>query len=72
MAVKHYGPGGIEWTHKQFRDLCFQFTNPIWDAVVSDLSICINCWCTDCGCCAGCGGINADLDPNGHGYVCVM
>lgn len=60
-----------EWTRKQCDDYCFQFTNPIWDSVIRDLSICTNCWCTDCGCCIGCGDINADCEGD-HGYHCAL
>uniref|UniRef100_A0AAU8GRK9 Uncharacterized protein n=1 Tax=Mycobacterium phage Pharb TaxID=3136626 RepID=A0AAU8GRK9_9VIRU len=46
---------------------------PIYDQVLDDLGLCRNCKCADCGCCPGCGGVDADLDPPGsHGYVCVM
>lgn len=46
---------------------------PIRDQVLDDLGLCRNCLCSDCGCCVGCGGVDADLDPAGsHGYACVM
>ncbi|QNJ58303.1 hypothetical protein SEA_ELLIE_80 [Mycobacterium phage Ellie] len=49
------------------------YASPIFDQVLADLGACLNCRCTDCGCCVGCGGVDADLDPPGsHGYVCVM
>jgi hypothetical protein len=44
---------------------------PIWWHLIHEPGVCPNCMCTDCGCCVGCGGINADLE-GGHGYACVM
>lgn len=75
MSIKHYhivDGERIEWTAKEASDWAFNFTTPIWDSVVRDLDICTNCWCTDCGCCIGCGEINADIDYRPHGYACVM
>ncbi|QAX95622.1 hypothetical protein I5H03_gp024 [Mycobacterium phage Nibb] len=46
---------------------------PIYDQVLDDLGACRNCLTSDCACCPGCGGTDADLDPPGsHGYACVM
>lgn len=69
--IRYIGADGKEETRQDFLDRCFQFTNPIWDSVVRDLDICTNCWCSDCGCCVGCGQVDADLF-GAHGYVCVM
>lgn len=33
--------------------------------------ICMNCLCTDCGCCVGCGQPDADLIGS-HGYWCAL
>lgn len=70
--IRYIGANGKPQTQKEFLDWSFQFTNPIWDSVMRDFDICMNCWCSDCGCCVGCVEINADLDPKAHGYVCVM
>ncbi|QRY51815.1 hypothetical protein [Mycolicibacterium septicum] len=44
---------------------------PIWYSITAELDICSNCLCTDCGCCYGCGGVNADVvRPEEHGYHC--
>lgn len=68
--IKYIGPNGENWACKDFLNFCFTFTNPIWDSVIRDFDICTNCWCSDCGCCIGCGGINADFFGS-HGYGCV-
>lgn len=44
---------------------------PIYDQVLRDLDACLNCRCADCGCCVGCGQVDADYF-GAHGYVCVM
>lgn len=61
----------VEQTREEFLRFCEYFHAPIWESVIRDLDICSNCWCTDCGCCVGCGGINADIE-GWHGYGCVM
>ena len=50
-----------------------EWDNPIWWQLAYTSGICSNCLCSDCGCCVGCGGINADTDPAGtHGYWCGL
>lgn len=61
----------IEETREEFLARCEYYRNPIWDSVVRDLGVCINCLCSDCGCCHGCGDINADLF-GAHGYACTV
>ncbi|AIM50412.1 hypothetical protein PBI_OMNICRON_79 [Mycobacterium phage Omnicron] len=63
----------IEITRDEWLRLTFWPESPIFDQVVDDLDACRNCLTVDCGCCPGCGGTDADLDPPGsHGYACVM
>lgn len=46
---------------------------PIWWQLLDESGVCTNCLTDDCGCCVGCGGINADCDPPGtHGYWCGL
>lgn len=40
---------------------------PIWFGLLTELGICANCLCMDCGCCIGCGQVDADLFGV-HGY----
>lgn len=70
MTIRYFR-SGVEITAKEARDEFFTYTNPIWDSVIKDFGICTNCWCTDCGCCVGCGAPNADMEPDSHGYACT-
>lgn len=50
-----------------------EWDNPIWWHLLIESGVCTNCLTDDCGCCVGCGGINADTDPAGtHGYWCAL
>lgn len=44
---------------------------PIWWQLVVESPVCSNCFCTDCGCCVGCGQVNADVVGR-HGYWCGL
>ncbi|QJD50484.1 hypothetical protein SEA_CHRIS_82 [Mycobacterium phage Chris] len=61
----------VEITRAEWLRIAFWPQSPIFDQVVDDLGACLNCLCTDCGCCVGCGQVDADLF-GAHGYVCVM
>lgn len=45
----------------------------IWYATIADLQLCTNCLTpiTDCACCIGCGGVDADL-VGSHGSWCAL
>ncbi|WNM68377.1 hypothetical protein SEA_TIERRA_88 [Mycobacterium phage Tierra] len=63
----------VEIDAAEWRRLTFWPSTPIYDQVLADLGVCLNCRCTDCGCCVGCGGVDADVDPAGtHGYHCAL
>lgn len=73
--------GGHEVTWVDFARHIDLTTCWIYESVLADLGACRNCCCTDCGCCVGCGDVDADCDVNismvfgitsRHGYVCVM
>jgi hypothetical protein len=78
VGIRYLDEHGNERDIGWFLDLCFQYTNPIWDSVIVDLGVCTNCLCSDCGCCMGCADINADCvlpfpySSESHGYGCVM
>lgn len=46
-------------------------TEPIWWALVYTPGMCSNCLCTDCGCCVGCGQVDADIFGS-HGSWCAL
>ncbi|MBB3752464.1 hypothetical protein FHT44_004976 [Mycolicibacterium sp. BK634] len=62
--TEFFGPNGERWTRKQFLDFCFSYNRPALASVMNDQDVCVNCWCTDCGCCQNCGAKNADLESN--------
>ena len=45
--------------------------DPIWWRLAYKSGVCPNCLCTDCGCCIGCGQVDADIFGS-HGYWCVL
>lgn len=46
-------------------------SDPILRGLIRDLGVCPNCLCTDCGCCIGCGQLDADI-VGSHGYWCAL
>lgn len=44
---------------------------PIWHALAYHSTVCPNCLCADCGCCLGCGQVDADIFGS-HGYWCAL
>lgn len=56
------GPNGerIEIGLSEFERLAWTPPTPIYDQVLDDLGACLNCRCADCGCCVGCGQVDAD------------
>lgn len=67
----HYWVKGKPATKKEWERATWWPGNPICDQLLEEWGLCRNCYCSDCGCCVGCGGVNADFE-SGHGYACVM
>lgn len=63
-----YWVGDIECDRETWKRNNWWPGNPIYNALLNELGACSNCGCTDCGCCLGCGELDADLDPRGHGH----
>ncbi|QFG08473.1 hypothetical protein I5H09_gp018 [Mycobacterium phage Yunkel11] len=61
----------VEITRGEWLRLTWVPGEPIYNQVLDDLGACRNCGCADCGCCVGCGQVDADLFGS-HGYACVM
>lgn len=72
----HYYVNGVEVPREVYRrcNMIVDNPNPEYWATIRALKVCTNCLCSfdDCGCCHGCGGIDADISREFHGPgVCV-
>lgn len=80
-CVRAYGITSDVLSDEEIASEIVGFVLPVADAefasdlicyeTVRALGVCVNCLCTDCACCPGCGAVDADVFGS-HGYWCAL